>query len=130
MFVKISDQYYNMNNVRYFTYENDHLEIFFLSGLSTKIEQTTQDYNHFVEFIEKNRLAFVEKNIGVNIKTLNNFNITKNKNNSFLIITHYQRLLDYIKPDFVHVLKNGQIIKSGDFELAKELEKVGYEDFN
>jgi|AP86_3_1055499.scaffolds.fasta_scaffold190488_1 hypothetical protein len=86
MFVKISDQYYNMNNVRYFTYENDHLEIFFLSGLSTKIEQTTQDYNHFVEFIEKNRLAFVEKNIGVNIKTLNNFNITKNKNNSFFFI--------------------------------------------
>jgi Fe-S cluster assembly ATP-binding protein len=39
-------------------------------------------------------------------------------------------LLDYIKPDFVHVLKNGQIIKSGDYELAKELEKVGYEDFN
>ena len=57
-------------------------------------------------------------------------NSLRNKNNSFLIITHYQRLLDYIKPDFVHVLKNGQIIKSGDFELAKELEKIGYEDFN
>ena len=57
-------------------------------------------------------------------------NSLRKKNNSFLIITHYQRLLDYIKPDFVHVLKNGQIIKSGDFELAKELEKVGYEDFN
>ena len=47
-------------------------------------------------------------------------NSLRNKNNSFLIITHYQRLLDYIKPDFVHVLKNGQIIKSCDFELAKE----------
>ena len=57
-------------------------------------------------------------------------NSLRNKNNSFLIITHYQRLLDYIKPDFVHVLKNGQIIKSGNFELAKELEKVGYENFN
>ena len=57
-------------------------------------------------------------------------NSYKSKKNSFLIITHYQRLLDYIKPDFVHVLKNGQIIKSGDHELAKELEKVGYEDFN
>ena len=57
-------------------------------------------------------------------------NSLRNKDNSFLIITHYQRLLDYIKPDFVHVLKDGQIIKSGDFELAKELEKVGYEDFN
>ena len=57
-------------------------------------------------------------------------NSLRNKDNSFLIITHYQRLLDYIKPDFVHVLKNGQIIKSGNFELAKELEKVGYENFN
>ncbi len=57
-------------------------------------------------------------------------NSLRNKENSFLIITHYQRLLDYIKPDFVHVLKNGQIIKSGDYELAQELEKVGYEDFN
>jgi Fe-S cluster assembly ATP-binding protein len=57
-------------------------------------------------------------------------NSLRNKDNSFLIITHYQRLLDYIKPDFVHVLKNGQIIKSGNYELAKELEKVGYEDFN
>ena len=53
-----------------------------------------------------------------------------NKNNSFLIITHYQRLLDYIKPDFVHVLMNGKIIKSGGPELALELEKKGYESFN
>ena len=47
----------------------------------------------------------------------------RNKDNSFLIITHYQRLLDYIKPDFVHVLINGRIIKSGGPELALELEK-------
>ena len=57
-------------------------------------------------------------------------NSLRNKNNSFLIITHYQRLLDYIKPDFVHVLKNGQIIKSGGPELALDLEKKGYEEFN
>jgi Fe-S cluster assembly ATP-binding protein len=56
-------------------------------------------------------------------------NSLRTKNNSFLIITHYQRLLDYIKPDFVHVLKNGQIIKSGGPELAMDLEKKGYEDF-
>ena len=54
-------------------------------------------------------------------------NILRNKENSFLIITNYQRLLNYIKPDFVHVLKNGKIIKSGNFELAIELEKKGYE---
>ena len=57
-------------------------------------------------------------------------NTLRNKKNSFLIITHYQRLLNYIKPDFVHVLKNGKIIKSGNFELAIELEKRGYEGIN
>ena len=57
-------------------------------------------------------------------------NSLRQKNNSFLIITHYQRLLDYIKPDFVHVLMNGKIIKSGGPELAIELEKKGYENFN
>ncbi len=57
-------------------------------------------------------------------------NSLRQKNNSFLIITHYQRLLDYIKPDFVHVLMNGKIIKSGGPELALELEKKGYENIN
>ena len=57
-------------------------------------------------------------------------NSYKNKDNAFLIITHYQRLLDYIKPDFVHVLMNGKIIRSGGPELAIELEKKGYENFN
>ena len=54
-------------------------------------------------------------------------NSHKDKNNAFLIITHYQRLLDYIKPDFVHVLSNGKIVKTGSAELGKELEKTGYE---
>ena len=56
-------------------------------------------------------------------------NSLRSSKNSFLIITHYQRLLNYIKPDFVHVLKNGKIIKTGNFELAIELEKKGYENF-
>lgn len=47
-----------------------------------------------------------------------------------LVITHYQRLLDYIKPDFVHIMKNGKIIKSGDASLVKLIEKNGYEYFN
>ena len=54
-------------------------------------------------------------------------NSQKNKNNAFLIITHYQRLLDYIKPDFIHVLSKGKIIKTGCAELGQELEKTGYE---
>ena len=57
-------------------------------------------------------------------------NTLRSEDNSFLIITHYQRLLDYIKPDFVHVLMNGKIIRSGGPELAIELEKKGYESFN
>ena len=57
-------------------------------------------------------------------------NALRNKKNSFLIITHYQRLLNYIKPDFVHVLIDGKIVKSGGPELALDLEKKGYESFN
>jgi Fe-S cluster assembly ATP-binding protein len=53
-------------------------------------------------------------------------NSSKSKNNAFLIITHYQRLLDYIKPDFVHVLSKGKIVKTGNSELGEELEKSGY----
>ena len=55
-------------------------------------------------------------------------NSHKNNNNAFLIITHYQRLLDYIKPDFIHVLSKGKIIKTGCAELGQELEKTGYEN--
>ena len=57
-------------------------------------------------------------------------NALRNKESSFLIITHYQRLLNYIKPDVVHVLINGQIVKSGGSELALELENKGYEIFS
>ena len=53
-------------------------------------------------------------------------NSYKNKENSFLIITHYQRLLDYIKPDYIHVLSAGKIIKTGNADLGKQLEKTGY----
>ena len=75
-----------------------------------------------------------ETDSGLDIDALkivsNGVNTLKNNKNSFLIITHYQRLLNYIKPDFVHVLKDGQIIKSGNFELAIELENKGYEGIN
>jgi Fe-S cluster assembly ATP-binding protein len=55
-------------------------------------------------------------------------NSYKKKDNAFLIITHYQRLLDYIKPDFIHVLSKGKIVKTGSAELALELEKSGYKN--
>ena len=54
----------------------------------------------------------------------------KSDSKAIILITHYQRLLDYIKPDFVHVLMNGKIVKSGGADLALELEKKGYENFN
>jgi Fe-S cluster assembly ATP-binding protein len=55
-------------------------------------------------------------------------NSYKNKKNAFLIITHYQRLLDYIKPDYIHVLSAGKIVKTGNADLGEQLEKTGYEN--
>ena len=52
----------------------------------------------------------------------------KNENKAIILITHYQRLLDYIEPDYVHVLSNGKIIESGDKSLAHRLEQTGYKD--
>ncbi len=54
-------------------------------------------------------------------------NYFKNEGNAVLLITHYQRLLNYIQPDFVHVLADGKIIKTGDKSLALELEEKGYD---
>ena len=61
-------------------------------------------------------------------KGFKNFDFISNER-SFLIITHYQRLLNYIKPDFVHVFSDGKIVKSGDWKLALELENDGYAKF-
>lgn len=72
-----------------------------------------------------------ETDSGLDIDALrivaNGVNKLRSKDRSFIVITHYQRLLDYIVPDFVHVLSNGKIIKSGNKELALELEKKGYD---
>lgn len=51
------------------------------------------------------------------------------KNPGILLITHYNRLLEYIKPDFIHIMKNGKIIKTGDYSLAMQIEQTGYEQF-
>ena len=72
-----------------------------------------------------------ETDSGLDIDALrivaNGVNALRGKDNSFIVITHYQRLLDYIVPDFVHVLYNGKIVKSGTKELALELEEKGYD---
>jgi Fe-S cluster assembly ATP-binding protein len=72
-----------------------------------------------------------ETDSGLDIDALkvvaNGVNKLKSKDNAVIVITHYQRLLDYIVPDFVHVLYNGKIVKSGGKELALELEAKGYD---
>ena len=72
-----------------------------------------------------------ETDSGLDIDALrivaNGVNKLRNANNAVLVITHYQRLLDHIEPDFVHVLYNGKIVKSGDKNLAIELEAKGYD---
>jgi Fe-S cluster assembly ATP-binding protein len=77
------------------------------------------------------RLAVLdETDSGLDIDALkivaNGVNSMRSKDRSFLVVTHYQRLLNYIVPDFVHVLVNGKIVKSGGKELALELEEKGY----
>ena len=85
-----------------------------------------------MKLLEPKLAILDETDSGLDIDALrivaNGVNSHKNKNNAFLIITHYQRLLDYIKPDFIHVLSKGKIIRTGCAELGLELEKTGYEN--
>ena len=72
-----------------------------------------------------------ETDSGLDIDALkivsNGVNALKSNENATVVVTHYQRLLDYIVPDFVHVLMDGKIVKSGDKNLALELEEKGYD---
>ena len=75
-----------------------------------------------------------ETDSGLDIDALkivaNGVNSLKSSSNSIILITHYQRLLNYIVPDFVHILKDGKIVMSGDKSLAQKLEKEGYSFLN
>jgi len=87
-----------------------------------------------MKILDPNLSILDETDSGLDIDALkiiaNGVNSSRNKKKSFLVITHYQRLLNYINPDFVHVLSDGKIIKSGCMELAEELEKTGYKKIN
>ena len=87
-----------------------------------------------MSLLEPNFVIMDETDSGLDIDALKTIadgvNSSRNKEKAFLVITHYQRLLDYIKPDHVHVLSDGKIIKSGKKELALELEKKGYKKIN
>jgi len=80
--------------------------------------------------IEPKLIILDETDSGLDIDALKIISVAikkfKSKNNAFLLITHYYRILEYLDPDFVHVLLNGKIIKSGDKKLALKLEKEGY----
>jgi Fe-S cluster assembly ATP-binding protein len=71
-----------------------------------------------------------ETDSGLDIDALkiisNGINYFISKNKSIVIITHYKRILDYINPDFIHIMKNGEIVRTGDYNLAAELEIIGY----
>jgi Fe-S cluster assembly ATP-binding protein len=81
--------------------------------------------------LESNLAILDETDSGLDIDALRNISSSINKlieeDTTILMITHYQRLLDYIKPKFIHVMNAGKIIKTGNFLLAKELEEKGYE---
>jgi Fe-S cluster assembly ATP-binding protein len=87
-----------------------------------------------MKILDPNLSILDETDSGLDIDALRiiakGVNSSRNKKKSFLVITHYQRLLDYIKPDFVHVLSDGKIVKTGCSELAEELEKTGYKKLN
>ena len=87
-----------------------------------------------MKILDPNLIVLDETDSGLDIDALKTIadgvNSSRNKEKAFLVITHYQRLLDYIKPDHVHVLSDGKIIKSGNKELALELEKKGYKKIN
>ena len=123
----------------------DFLKIVKTKAAELKIDEKTLDRQLNVGFsggekkkneilqmslFEPKMVILDETDSGLDIDALkivaNGVNTLRNNERSFLIITHYQRLLDYIKPDFVHVLMNGKIAKTGCSDLALELEKVGY----
>jgi len=115
-----------------------------LSALQIPEEFMTRSLNEGFSGGEKKRLETLQMRLlnpqmaildetdsGLDIDALRvvseNINQMRNSERGLLVITHYQRMLDYLKPDFVHVLMDGQIVKSGDSSLALELEQKGYE---
>ena len=81
-------------------------------------------------FLEPKLAILDETDSGLDIDAMkavaDGINSLRNEHRAFLLITHYQRLLNYVQPDVVHVLYQGKIIQSGDASLAHELEKKGY----
>ena len=84
-------------------------------------------------FLEPKLAILDEIDSGLDIDSLKRVakavNLERKEDNAFLIITHYQRILNYIRPDFVHIMVDGKIVRSGNANLALEVEKMGYGHF-
>lgn len=98
------------------------------SGGERKKNEILQMY-----MLEPNTIILDEIDSGLDVDSLrvvgeNVMKYYEENKPAILLITHYQRLLDYIKPDFVHIMKDGHIVKTGDKELVKEIEEYGYDD--
>lgn len=84
-----------------------------------------------MEILQPDLILLDEIDSGLDIDALRSvaegINRMKNEERTFLIITHYRRILDYIAPDFIHILQDGRIVKTGGLELVDTLESEGYE---
>jgi Fe-S cluster assembly ATP-binding protein len=87
-----------------------------------------------MKILDPNLIILDETDSGLDIDALkivaDGVNSSRNDKKSFLVITHYQRLLNYINPDHVHILSDGKIVKSGTMKLAEDLERTGYKGIN
>ena len=135
-------KFYNkpeVDPIEFFSLINDKLKLVNMSStfLSRNVNEGfsggEKKRNEILQMIllESELSILDEMDSGLDIDALKvistGINTFMDSNKAIILITHYQRLLDYIKPDYVHVMQNGKIIKTGNADLAKELEIKGYE---
>ena len=140
-----------LNGIRSYRGENELASTEFLALVKSKVEEIGLDQSLLnrpvnegfsggekkrnevfqMSLLEPKLAILDETDSGLDIDALkavaNGVNRLRNEDRSFVIVTHYQRLLDYIVPDYVHVLAKGEILRTGDYSLALELEKRGYD---
>ena len=120
-----------VNNMEFLNMDKSFLN----RGLNAGFSGGEKKKNEILQLLTLNpKLALLdETDSGLDVDSLkivaSGINRYKNKNNSVILVTHYQRLLDYINVDYIHILHQGKIIKSAGNDLAKEIEKKGYDYF-
>ena len=100
----------------------------FVSDVASIGGPDEENYTEYENLTQDQVVEWLESSVDVDALKIvsDGVNAQRNVDNAIVVITHYQRLLDYIVPDFVHILSDGNIIKSGGPELALEVEKNGY----